>query len=430
MGSIGESERNRIMENTTKIQALFDPEDLTAEAKIKVIGVGGGGSNAVNGMLGDKSNQVEYWVLNTDSQALSDSPCHNKLVLGRNTTKGLGAGGDPEKGRMAAEDSIDEIKQVVSGADLVFLACGEGGGTGTGAAPVVAQEAKEAGALVLAIVTRPFNFEGDTRSNNALEGIQKLKAVVDALIVVSNDKLNFNNADVSFEDALAKSDQVLASSVKTVTDLILKRGRINLDFADVKATLTGKGLSLIGIGYGEGKNKAFDAATNAVNSPLLEASIRGAKSMIVNFTIGKDTTMKEIQYAVSVIKSYATGKQEDSKVNIIFGVQSDPDFVGKMKIAIIATDFVKDYDFSKTSPLPEVDLEHPPVFEEDKKPENNASDTPLAPQEDDEDDSFLADYLKQAMQDKPATEDMPMEKEEKKEETKDTSLASEEKIYR
>lgn len=351
------------MEND-EMKPMFDASGLQANAKIKVIGVGGGGSNAVNGMIHDKEDMVEYWVFNTDSQALSASPCENKLVLGKNVTRGLGAGGLPEMGKKAAEDSYNDIELVVKGSDMVFLAAGEGGGTGTGAAPIVAKAAKEAGCLVLAIVTRPFTFEGKQRKLNALEGIKELEKYVDALIVVSNDKMMFNNGKMSIGKAFEASDQVLVSSVKTVTDLILVHGIINLDFADVKATLSGKGLALIGIGYGEGKNKALDAAESAINSPLLESSIRGSKSMIINFTVGDDTTLDDVNYAVAFITD-AAGGDKNNEVNIIFGVQQDSSYHGKMKVAIIATDFDKAVDFlsgDKTyvkklepslSPLPE-----------------------------------------------------------------------------
>lgn len=327
------------MENED-LKPEFDEEGLKTNAKIIVIGVGGGGSNAVNSMIYDKSDQVEYWVMNTDCQALANSPCENKLILGKSVTQGLGAGGQPEMGKLAAEDSYNDIKLIVQKADMVFIACGEGGGTGTGASPVVAKAAKEAGCLVLGIVTRPFTFEGKTRKLHALEGISELKSSLDALIVVSNDKMMFNNGALGIKNAFAASDEILAQSVKTVTDLILLHGVINLDFADVKATLTNKGLALIGIGYGEGENKAIDSANNAINSPLLEASIRGAKSMIINITVSNDTTLDDVQYAINTITKAAGG--EDGDVNIIFGIQNDDSFVNKMKVALIATDFEKD----------------------------------------------------------------------------------------
>ncbi|MFA6874273.1 MAG: cell division protein FtsZ [Bacilli bacterium] len=379
-------------ENENKPVFFDDKEDLTANAKIKVIGVGGGGSNAVNEMIHDKSDQVEYWVLNTDSQALANSPCDNKYVLGKEVTKGLGAGGNPAMGKKAAEGSYKDIQLLVKGADLVFLAAGEGGGTGTGAAPVVAKAAKESGSLVLAIVTRPFNFEGRGRSKNALEGINELKRYVDAIIVVSNDKLVFNNGGMSIKKAFAASDAILAQSVKTITDLILVHGLINLDFADVKTTLTGKGIALIGIGFGQGENKAIKAAQGAINSPLLESSIKGARSMIINVTCGDETSLEEVQYAISYITEASS-----TEVNIIFGVQLDDSFKDKIKIAIIATDFTKDIDFSKTTvPLPRVDLKTGKPEEKDGKKEVSAVEKEI---EEKSASTALPDYLREMMKD-------------------------------
>ena len=384
-----------IMEDTN-VKPIFDEEGLKANARIKVIGVGGGGSNAVNQMIKNKQDEVEYWVFNTDSQALANSPCENKLVLGRNVTKGLGAGGLPEMGRKAAEDSYEDIKLVVNGADMIFIAAGEGGGTGTGAAPIVAKASKEAGCLVLGIVTRPFTFEGKNRRSNALEGINELTKNVDALIVVSNDKLMFNNGSMTLVDAFGASDIILASSVSTVTDLILKHGIINLDFADVKSTLSSRGLALIGIGYGEGKDKAIQAATNAINSPLLEASIKGSRSMIINITVADDTTLDDVQYAINYITEAAGGNNEENGVNIIFGVQMDERLHGKMKIAIIATDFVNKIDLSKTGTMPSkphVMVSPSPV---QKESENEPQPVSKVRQEmkEKEESSILPDYLK------------------------------------
>ncbi len=330
------------------VKPIFDEEGLKANAKIKVIGVGGGGSNAINEMIKEQRENVEYWVFNTDSQALANSVCENKLVLGRNVTKGLGAGGLPERGKEAATDSYEDIKLVVNGADMVFIACGEGGGTGTGGAPLVAKAAKETGSLVLGIVTRPFTFEGKKRQTNAFDGINELRKYVDALIIVSNDKLMFNNGSMHIQDAFAVSDQVLASSVSTVTDLILKHGIINLDFADVKATLSNKGFALIGIGLGEGKDKATMAANNAVNSALLETSIKGSKTMIINFSVGSDTSLNEIQDAIEFIKEASGVSDDDNNTDIIFGVQQDDELNNKMKVAIIATGFSEELEFNNT----------------------------------------------------------------------------------
>lgn len=371
------------MENTTTLEMLEEDSEIKYSAKIKVIGIGGGGTNAVNSMVDDKSDLIEYWVMNTDSQALQASRCMNKLVLGKNITRGLGAGGLPSQGRMAAEDSIEDINTIVKGADLIFLACGEGGGTGTGAAPVVAKAAKDAGALVLAIVTRPFNFEGKKRSTNALEGINNLKNVVDALIVVSNDNLLFQNGSMSCVNAFVASDQILASAVKTVTDTILVHGLINLDFADVKILLSGKGLALIGIGSGTGPNKAEDAAANALNSPILETSISGSKSMLVNIKVDTKTTLEEVQRAISKINELATGK-DNNEVDLIFGIMYDEELKDEMVISVIATDFDKDKDLLSKP------LERKVVLPE-KKVEN------IAPAEENkaQEDSILPDYLSQ-----------------------------------
>ncbi len=302
--------------------------------KIIVIGVGGGGSNAVNEMVEDGLKNIDFCVLNTDAQALATSKSPNTLVIGQNITKGLGAGGDPEVGKKAAEDSIDKIKEIIGDHDMVFIACGEGGGTGTGAAPVVAAAAKELGALTLAIVTRPFTFEGNARIKKAMAGIETLKENVDSLIIVSNDKLMFMNGKSSIKDAFHESDKVLAQSVKTITDLILLPGIINLDFADVRSTLKNKGLAMIGIGSASGPDKAKEAANAAIASPLLEASIKGAKSAIINITGGNEVSLNEAQEAVRYITEVAGGD-----VNIIFGIQTNPEFEDIMNVSVIATDF-------------------------------------------------------------------------------------------
>lgn len=331
-------------ENYNHPELLFN-EDYDINAKIKVIGVGGGGSNAVNQLVRmDKDDDsLEYMVFNTDSQALSNSCCPNKYVLGRNVTKGLGAGGNPEVGKAAAEDSYNDIQLQVKGADLVFIAAGEGGGTGTGAAPVVARAAKEAGALVLAIVTRPFNLEGKRKGNIALEGIQKLSQEVDALIVVSNDKLSLNKGSLGLRQAFSACDEILANSVKTVTDLIMKHGALNLDFADVKSILTKSGIALIGFGLGTGSEKAIEAAENAINSPLLESSIKGARSLLINFTLCDDTSLDDISNAIDYITEACEATSND--VYIKFGVQYDDSYKDKVKVAIIATNFIGEVNF-------------------------------------------------------------------------------------
>lgn len=320
----------------------FELDAFESYAKIVVIGVGGAGSNAVNQMLEEKIANIEFWVFNTDAQALATSEAENRLVLGRQTTRGLGAGGDPQVGREAALDSVDDIKRVIEGANMVFIAAGMGGGTGTGAAPVVAKLAKDAGALTVAIVTRPFTFEGNSRKVKAVEGITELKSAVDSIIIVSNDKLMFMNGSRPISEAFNESDKVLAQSVKTITDLILLPGLINLDFADVRSTLKDKGVALIGFGMGSGEHKAEEASSSAIASPLLEASVKGAHSAIINITGGKSVTLDEAQEAVNYITEAA-----GNNVNIIFGVQQNPELNDQMLISVIATEFDEEYDYSQ-----------------------------------------------------------------------------------
>lgn len=320
----------------------FELDAFESYAKIVVIGVGGAGSNAVNQMLEEKIANIEFWVFNTDAQALATSKAENRLVLGRQTTRGLGAGGDPQVGREAALDSVDDIKRVIEGANMVFIAAGMGGGTGTGAAPVVAKLAKDAGALTVAIVTRPFTFEGNSRKVKAVEGITELKSAVDSIIIVSNDKLMFMNGSRPISEAFNESDKILAQSVKTITDLILLPGLINLDFADVRSTLKDKGVALIGFGMGSGEHKAEEASSSAIASPLLEASVKGAHSAIINITGGKSVTLDEAQEAVNYITEAA-----GNNVNIIFGVQQNPELNDQMLISVIATEFDEEYDYSQ-----------------------------------------------------------------------------------
>ena len=320
----------------------FELDAFESYAKIVVIGVGGAGSNAVNQMLEEKIANIEFWVFNTDAQALATSKAENRLVLGRQTTRGLGAGGDPQVGREAALDSVDDIKRVIEGANMVFIAAGMGGGTGTGAAPVVAKLAKDAGALTVAIVTRPFTFEGNSRKVKAVEGITELKSAVDSIIIVSNDKLMFMNGSRPISEAFNESDKVLAQSVKTITDLILLPGLINLDFADVRSTLKDKGVALIGFGMGSGEHKAEESSSSAIASPLLEASVKGAHSAIINITGGKSVTLDEAQEAVNYITEAA-----GNNVNIIFGVQQNPELNDQMLISVIATEFDEEYDYSQ-----------------------------------------------------------------------------------
>ena len=319
----------------------MDLDNYEPVARIIVIGVGGAGNNAVNRMVDDNIENVEFYVLNTDKQALATSKAPHRIVIGENVTDGLGAGGDPDVGMQAAEASREVIKDIVKGANMVFIAAGMGGGTGTGAAPIVASIAKESGALTVAIVTRPFSFEGKRRIANSVRGLNDLKAAVDSIIIVSNDKLLAANGNQSMSAAFAESDKVLAQSVKTVTDLILLPAMINLDFADVRSTLKGSGIALIGYGMGQGPTKAADAAENAINCPLLEASISGARRAICSITAGENVSLFEAQECVNRIIDQAGGT-----IDIKFGMSLNPHLGDTLLVSVIASDFTQEYDFT------------------------------------------------------------------------------------
>jgi cell division protein FtsZ len=320
-----------------------DLDNFEPVARIIVIGVGGAGNNAVNRMIDDKIQNVEFYVANTDKQALSTSKAPNRIVLGDSVTRGLGAGGDPSVGKEAATQSAPEIRKIIKGADMVFIAAGMGKGTGTGAAPVIASIAKEEGALTVAIVTRPFEFEGPARVKNCVKGLTDLKEAVDSIIIVSNDKLLNVSGNAPINQAFQESDAVLASSVKTVADLILMPALINLDFADVKSTLKNSGIALIGFGRGQGPNKAEEAADNAINSPLLEASISGARRAICAVTCGSGVTLYEAQQCVERIH-----EQAGSKLDIKFGVSINEQLQDSLLVSVIASDFEAEYDFTQT----------------------------------------------------------------------------------
>ena len=318
-----------------------DLDNYEAVARIVVIGVGGAGNNAVNRMIDDDISSVEFYVANTDLQALSTSKARNRVVLGAELTGGLGAGGEPSVGKAAAEASTEEIRNIVRGANMVFIAAGMGGGTGTGAAPIIAKIAKEEGALTVAIVTRPFTFEGKKRIANSVEGLNELKEAVDSIIIVSNDKLLMVSGTQPISEAFAESDRVLAQSVKTVTDLILMPAVINLDFADVKNTLKDAGIALIGFGMGAGPNKSLEAAQNAINSPLLEASINGARRAICAVTCGTQVSLYEAQETVDRIIEAA-----GNAIDIKFGVSINPQLTDQILVSVIASDFTEEFDFT------------------------------------------------------------------------------------
>ena len=371
-------------------------DSYEAVARIVVIGVGGAGSNAVNRMIDDDISSVEFFVANTDKQALATSKANNRIVLGEKLTQGLGAGGDPKVGKDAAEASSDKLHEIIKGANMVFIAAGMGGGTGTGAAPVIARIAKEEGALTVAIVTRPFSFEGKKRIANSVEGLNELKDAVDSIIIVSNDKLLMVSGTQPISEAFSESDRVLAQSVKTVTDLILMPAVINLDFADVKSTLKDSGIALIGFGMGSGSNKAQDAAQNAINSPLLEASINGARRAICAVTCGTQVSLYEAQEAVNRIIE-AAGNTLDIK----FGVSINPQLSDQILVSVIASDFTDDFDFTVV-PTYEKPLFTPTSSQINRDDESNNDElvndenafTSHEEHKEDEEDDFLPSFLK------------------------------------
>jgi len=310
--------------------------DARRGAKIKVIGVGGGGSNAVNRMVDVGLGGVEFIVANTDLQALDHAKAAVKLQIGHKLTKGLGAGADPNIGRQAALEDTDNIIQTLSGADMIFVTTGLGGGTGTGAAPVIASLASELGALTIAVVTKPFRFEGKKRALQAEAGIEALRECVDTVITIPNERLlSIIDRRTTMTDAFTLADDVLRQAIQGISDLILVPGMINLDFADVKTIMSGMGVAMMGTGMAEGENRAMQAAQKAIASPLLEdSSVNGARGVIINVTGGPDLSLIEVNEASCIIQEAA---HEDA--NIIFGAVVDPDLVGKVKITVIATGF-------------------------------------------------------------------------------------------
>jgi cell division protein FtsZ len=304
-------------------------------ARIKVIGVGGGGCNAVNRMIHSGLAGIEFWSVNTDAQALDNAAIANVLHIGQKLTRGLGAGGNPAIGQKAAEESRDEIAAALEGSDLVFITAGMGGGTGTGAAPIVAETAKEAGALTVGVVTRPFTFEGRRRMNQADEGIAALQGRVDTLIVIPNDKLlSVISEQTPVQEAFRAADDILRQGVQGISDIITIPGLVNVDFADVRAVMADAGTALMGIGVGSGKSRAREAAIAAISSPLLEASIDGASGAVFNVTGGSDLTLHEVNAAAEIIYEGV-----DPNANIIFGAVIDDRMQGEVRITVIATGF-------------------------------------------------------------------------------------------
>jgi cell division protein FtsZ len=319
-------------------QPVFELEEKREAAKIKVVGLGGGGSNAVNRMIGAEYTGVEFIVANTDLQALRASPAPVKIQLGARLTAGLGAGSNPEIGRNAAIEDRERIQSLLEGADMVFVTAGLGGGTGTGSAPVVAQAAKELGILTVAVVTKPFAFEGRKRAQQAEAGLAELRGVVDTLITIPNQRLlAVVDRGTPLLEAFKVADTVLLQAVQGISDLILVPGLINLDFADVRTIMSGMGMALMGAGVGRGEHRAIDAAQKAVASPLLDdTSIEGAKGILMNFTGGPDLSIHEVEEAARVVQEAA---HDDA--NIIFGAVIDPSLGDEVRITVIATGFTE-----------------------------------------------------------------------------------------
>ncbi|MBQ3437765.1 MAG: cell division protein FtsZ [Fusobacterium sp.] len=318
--------------------------------KIKVIGVGGGGGNAINDMLYSGVSGVEYVAANTDKQDLDKSLADIKLQIGEKLTRGLGAGADPLVGRQAAEEDVEKIQELLKGTDMLFITAGMGGGTGTGAAPVIAKIARELDILTVAVVTKPFSFEGKKRANNATSGIELLKENVDSLVIIPNDKLfDLPDKTITLQNAFKEANNILRIGIKAVVDLVMGQGFINLDFADIRTTLKNSGIAVLGFGDGEGENRAVKAAEKALLSPLLEKSIQGADKILINLMTSQDVELTESQIVTEIIREAAGKNVED----VMFGVSIVPEFTDRIEITIIANNF-KD-ETEKSEPFINVD---------------------------------------------------------------------------
>ena len=328
---MGSNSKNLLVKGETTI--MTSPANYLA--MIRVVGVGGGGVNAVNRMIEEGLKGVEFVAINTDSQALLFTDADTKLDIGREATRGLGAGANPEVGRTSAEDHKQEIEESLKGSDMVFVTAGEGGGTGTGAAPVVAGIAKKMGALTIGVVTRPFTFEGKRRTRQALEGIENLKEVCDTVIVIPNDRLlQLGDAELSMMEAFRAADEVLYNGVQGITNLITIPGMINVDFADVRSVMADAGSALMGVGSARGENRVMTATEQAINSPLLETTMEGAKGVLISVAGGSDLGLMEVNNAASIVEEKA-----DEDANIIFGTIIDDNLGDEVRVTIIATGF-------------------------------------------------------------------------------------------
>jgi len=315
--------------------------------KIKVIGVGGGGNNAVNSMVRSGVNGVEFIAVNTDKPVLTKSNANLKIQIGEKLTKGQGAGANPEIGKKSAEESRNEIAKVLEDTDMVFITCGMGGGTGTGAAPIVADIAREAGVLTVGVVTKPFGYEGNSRMRQAEEGISNLLGKVDSLLVIPNDRLKLvSETKITMLNAYEIADDVLRQSVSSITEIVQGIGRVNSDFADIKAVMSNSGLAHMGIGSGGGKSKAEDAVRKAVESILMATSIKGARALLVNFTASPDLGLDDVEEAMSLVRDMV-----DEDATIIFGTDIDETMDDEIRVAIIATKFIDSPQFEDSKPI-------------------------------------------------------------------------------
>ena len=358
----------------------FEHDDsYSSGVNIKVVGVGGGGNNAVNRMINSNIKGVEFVAINTDAQVLKKSDATTKLAIGQKLTNGFGAGANPQIGARAAEESIDDIKKILEDADMVFVTAGMGGGTGAGAAPVVARLAREAGALTVGIVTKPFLFEGARRMDQAIAGIKELRQFVDSLVVIPNDRLRQmpETPRITLQNAFAIADDVLSQGTRSISDLINVPGFINLDFADVSSVMKDAGYAHMGVGYGSGKDKAEEAAKNAISSPLLETTIAGAHGILISVTASPDVSLDDVDIASTIISNEAA-----PDANVIWGVNFDDEMEDTMRVTIIATGFDKKPEAKEPVAAPkkeETKVEPPkpepkPIEEVKKKPSKDTSD--------------------------------------------------------
>ncbi len=367
-------------------------------AQIKVIGVGGGGGNAVNRMIEAGLKGVSYIVVNTDKQALNASVAETKVQIGEKLTRGLGAGANPETGMKAAEENIDEIVKYFDGVDMVFITAGMGGGTGTGAAPVIAKAAKEMGILTVGVVTKPFTFEGSKRRKHAELGIEYLKQYVDSLVVVPNDRLlQISEKNTTMKEAFGMADDVLRQGIQGITDLITESGVINLDFADVKTVMSDRGIAHMGVGTGRGENRVIDAVKEAIGSPLLETSIDGAKAILLNIMGGYDLGMLEANEAADLIEKAAA-----RDANIIFGASIKEDLEDEIRITVIATGFDDGEAEAEAQAQAEAEAQARAAAESAAAQQNaeQAQEAKKEPAASTEDDSMIVpDFLKRALKD-------------------------------